>query len=149
MTRRQSLIVSFAASASLIATAALAGTGVDNAPHRFATALTGAAEVPGPGDADGSGKAILELSPAQNHLCVKLKVENIQPATMAHVHVGVAGQAGEAVVELDPPTQGTSSTCKDIPEDLTKALLKTPDNYYVNVHTADFPKGALRGQLKK
>jgi len=149
MTRSKSLIVSFAASASLIATAALAGTGIDNASKRFATALTGAAEVPGPGDPDGSGKAILELSPAQNHLCVKLHVENIQPATMAHVHIGVAGQAGDAVVELDPPTKGTSSTCKDIPENLTQALLKSPADYYVNVHTADFPKGALRGQLKK
>ena len=149
MTQRQSLIISFAASASLIATAALAGTGVDNAPIRLSAVLTGAAEVPGPGDADGSGKAVLELTPAQNHVCVKLHVQNIAPATMAHVHIGVAGQAGDVVVPLDPPTAGASSTCKDIPEDLTKALSKTPANYYVNVHNADFPKGALRGQLKK
>ncbi len=149
MTRRQSLTLSLIGSASLIATAALAGTGVDNAPRRMSTALTGAAEVPGPGDPDGTGKAILELTPAQNHLCVKLHVENIQAATMAHIHIGVAGQAGDPVVQLDPPAGGTSSTCKDIAEDLTKALLKNPANYYVNVHTADFPKGALRGQLKK
>jgi hypothetical protein len=148
MTRSQSLIVSFAASASLIATAALAGTGIENAPRRFATSLTGAAEVPGPGDPDGSGKAIVELEASQNRLCVKLKVANIAPATMAHVHIGLAGTAGDAVVQLDPPTSGTSATCKTIAEDLTKALLKAPANYYVNVHTADYPKGAVRGQLK-
>ena len=148
MSPTKSIALSFAASAAMIATAALAGTGIDNAGRRFTTTLTGAAEVPGPGDPDGSGKAILELSPAQNHFCVKLHVENIAPATMAHVHIGVAGQAGDPVVVLDPPTQGISSTCKNIPEDLTKALLKSPANYYVNVHTADFPKGALRGQLK-
>ena len=149
MTRSQSLIVSFVASASLIATAALAGTGIENAPRRMVTNMTGAAEIPGPGDPDGSGKAILELEASQNKLCVKLQVKDIQPATMAHVHLGVAGQAGAPVVQLDPPTAGTSSTCKTIAEDLTRAILKSPANYYVNVHTADFPNGAIRGQLHK
>lgn len=149
MTRSHSLIISFAASASLIATAALAGTGVDNAPVRMATSLSGAAEVPGPGDADGTGKAIVELSPSTNHVCIKLHVDKIEPATMAHLHVGAAGVAGDALFQIEVPTQGASTTCRDIPEDLTKALMKTPGNYYVNVHTADFPKGAIRGQLKK
>lgn len=149
MTGSQSLIASFTASASLIATAALAGTGVDNAPRRFTTVMTGAAEVPGPGDPDGSGKAFLELEASQNKLCVKLKVENIATPTMAHVHVGAAGQAGDPVVKLDPPTGGAGTTCKVIADDLTQALLKNPANYYVNVHTADFPAGAIRGQLKK
>ncbi|MEO9129568.1 MAG: CHRD domain-containing protein [Sphingomonas sp.] len=27
------------------------------------------------------------------------------------------------------------------------AILATPSDYYFNVHTAAFPKGALRGQL--
>ncbi len=136
------------AAASLVATVAIAGTGIDNAGRRYTTKLTGAAEIPGPGDPDGSGKAILELSPAQNKLCVKLQVENIAPATMAHVHVGAAGAAGDPVVQLDPPADGNSSTCKMIAEDLTRALMKTPANYYVNVHNAEFPAGAVRGQLK-
>jgi len=28
-----------------------------------------------------------------------------------------------------------------------KAILAAPDSYYVNVHTAEFPNGAIRGQL--
>jgi hypothetical protein len=32
---------------------------------------------------------------------------------------------------------------------LIKELRKSPDQFYVNVHNADFPPGALRGQLSK
>jgi hypothetical protein len=28
-------------------------------------------------------------------------------------------------------------------------IIKNPGNYYVNVHNAEFPKGAIRGQLVK
>ncbi|MBS1786273.1 MAG: CHRD domain-containing protein [Acidobacteria bacterium] len=28
-------------------------------------------------------------------------------------------------------------------------IMKNPGNYYVNVHTAEFPNGAIRGQLGK
>jgi hypothetical protein len=130
-------------------TAALAGSGVDGGGRRYNATLTGAAEVPGPGDADGAGKAILELNPGQNKLCYKLRTSNIAPATMAHVHIGAAGASGGIAVTLTAPTDGSSSGCANLSEELTKALLKTPQNYFVNVHNAEFPDGAIRGQLTK
>jgi hypothetical protein len=41
------------------------------------TALTGAAEVPGPGDPDGKGTAVITLNQGQKEVCFELTVENI------------------------------------------------------------------------
>jgi hypothetical protein len=148
MTRKLSLILSCAASASLIASTALAGGGVEGNARRFSANLTGAAEVPGPGDADGKGKAILELDPMHDRLCYKLRVEGIDAATMAHIHLGAAGVAGGVATKLDPPTDGSSPNCTQIAPELTQGLLKDASGYYVNVHNAAFPNGAIRGQVK-
>ena len=56
--------------------------------------------------------------------------------------------------ELSPgcreaPSDGFSSGCVDVGRALAKEILKNPADYYVNVHNAEFPGGALRGQLSK
>lgn len=115
----------------------------------LSTTLTGAAEVPGPGDPDGSGEAVLQLNHGQSQVCFQLTVSDIAPATAAHIHVGPVGVAGPVVVGLTPPTGGSSSGCVTADRDLIKAIMQDPDAYYVNVHNADFPAGAVRGQLSK
>jgi hypothetical protein len=113
----------------------------------LAATLTGAAEVPGPGDADGTGVAQLRLNQGQGTICYRLSVSGIEPATAAHIHVGAAGVAGGPVVTLNPPTNGSSDGCVTVDRALIKAIRKEPGNYYVNVHNAAFPAGAVRGQL--
>ncbi len=134
--------------AVIVALAALTivTTGMAGGAPQSAT-LTGAAEVPGPGDPDGSGSASLRLNPGQGEICYELAVANIAPATAAHIHVGPAGVAGPVVVPLAPPTSGSSSACAAVDRDLVLAILKNPAGYYVNVHNAGFPAGAVRGQL--
>jgi hypothetical protein len=95
----------------------------------------------------GTGSASLRVNPGQGEVCYTLRVSGIAPATAAHIHVAPAGSAGGVVVELAAPTNGTSSGCAEISRQLAKALIKTPENYYVNVHNAEFMAGALRGQL--
>lgn len=111
--------------------------------------LTGAAEVPGPGDPDGSGSAHLTINPGQGEICYTIEVEGIAPAFAAHIHEAPADASGPVVVGLVPPTDGSSSACADVDRDLALEILKNPQDYYVNVHNADFPPGALRGQLSK
>jgi hypothetical protein len=134
------LIALFAAMSSAIAS---------DGGRRFTTTLTGAAEVPGPGDPDGSGTAVLTLNYGQGEICYELSVSGIAPATAAHIHVGSADVAGPVVVGLAAPTSGSSSGCSSVDRDLIKAIIQNPDVYYVNVHNAEFPAGALRGQLSK
>lgn len=121
--------------------------GADNGGRPFTTTLTGAAEVPGPGDPDGTGTATLTVNPGQEEVCYELSVSGISPAVAAHIHVGSAGVAGPVVIPLAPPTDGSSSACAAASRELLLAIIQNPENYYVNVHNADFPAGALRGQL--
>ena len=121
----------------------------DDGGRPLTTALTGAAEVPGPGDPDGSGTAVLSLNPGQEEVCFELTVTGIAPATAAHIHVGGAGVAGPVVRGLIPPTSGSSSGCVSASRELILAIIQNPENYYVNVHNAQYPAGAVRGQLSK
>ena len=117
--------------------------------HRRTAQLSGAAEVPGPGDPDGSGTAMLRLSLEESEVCFDLTVSNIGPATAAHIHEGAEGVAGPVVVPLDPaPTGGSSSGCNsDVDNALIQNIIENPEQYYVNVHNEEFPDGAIRGQL--
>ena len=135
----------FAASAALIAGAATAADG----GRTLQTNLTGAAEVPGPGDPDGTGTAQITVNPGQNQVCYKLSVSNIAPATAAHIHEAAPTAAGPVVVTLGAPTSGMSSGCVTVTRALALEILKDPADYYVNVHNAAFPAGAVRGQLAK
>lgn len=82
------------------------------------TFLTGAEEVPGPGDPDGRGLTGVVLLPHHHAICVGIKVANIAPATAAHVHKAPRGVAGPVVVPLLPPTSGSSLSCTVIDRDL-------------------------------
>ncbi len=107
--------------------------------------LTGAAEVPGPGDPDGSGFATVTLNQGLGEVCWDITWEDIADPFAAHIHFGAAGVAGGVAVALSP-----GSGCVDgVDKDLIKAIRQNPGDYYVNVHNADFPPGAIRGQLSK
>lgn len=105
--------------------------------------LTGAAEIPGPGDTDGAGTARITINPGKDQVCWTLTWNMIAAPTAAHIHVGDATSAGAPVVPLDPIASG----CASADDAVTSAILANPAGYYVNIHNADFPGGAVRGQL--
>ena len=117
------------------------------APTMLMANLTGEQEVPGPGDPNGFGHAMVKVYKAK--VCYTLKVRRIAPATAAHIHLGLRGEAGPIVAELKPPTDGSSSGCVAVPRALSLELKEHPGRYYVNVHNEPYPNGALRGQLER
>ena len=130
---------------SLILAAALAApTGAWAAPVTLTATLAGAAE-PGGGDLDGSGAFSAEIDVQAGDFCYSLSADKIAKATMAHVHSGAAGANGPPVVTIDI----ASDACIAVEPDVLKAIVAAPDKYYVNVHNAEFPGGAVRGQLAK
>jgi CHRD domain len=111
--------------------------------------LTGDAEVPGPGDAKGSGTAQITFHPDKGEVCFELSVANIQEATAAHIHEGATDKEGPVKVSLEAPKTGSAKGCTKADVVVIQAMMKDPASYYVNVHNAAFPKGAVRGQLSK
>ncbi|HEX7149294.1 MAG TPA: CHRD domain-containing protein, partial [Actinomycetota bacterium] len=145
--------------ALLAAPAAAAGAstaGTAGKVTRLAATLSGANEVPGPGDPDGRGKAVVRLSGTT--ACYLLEWSGIGAPTAAHIHQGGAGVAGPVVVLFFQPgtnaasLPGTLSSvagCVDVDPALAGRIAASPRDWYVNIHTADFAAGAIRGQLHR
>jgi CHRD domain len=122
----------------------------------LAASLNGANEVPGPGDPDGRGRAFVRL--AGGKACYALEWSGISAPTAAHIHEGRAGVAGPvAVLFFQPGTNaaslpGTLSSvagCVPVDPALARRIAAKPRDWYVNIHTADFAPGAIRGQLHR
>jgi hypothetical protein len=104
------------------------------------------------GDLDGRGSASATIDTDTNELCFGLTAKDIAEPVAAHIHKGTKGENGPIVVPLTPPSAGdpgASSGCVAIDAALAKALAKNPRKYYWNIHTADFPGGAIRGQVSR
>jgi hypothetical protein len=123
--------------------------GADHDDQEFSIEMSGELEAPGPGDPDGSGMANITVNQFKRQVCFALMVEDIAPATAAHIHVAPPGEPGPVVVPLNPPpTNGSSRGCaNNVDARLLRNIIRHPEQYYVNVHNADFPAGAVRGQL--
>ena len=123
-------------------------TGLQNGGRPLTAELLGSNEVR-MGDPDGSGTFEMTINLGQGTLTYELNVTGIEEAMAAHIHSGVAGVAGDVVVTLAAPSDGSSSGTLMISKELAREILKNPEAYYVNVHNMDYPAGALRGQLSK
>lgn len=105
--------------------------------------LTGEAEISPEGDPDGAGTARVTINPGKDQVCWELTWDAIAAPTAAHIHVGDVTSEGGPVVTLSPIASG----CASASDELSDAILANPGGYYVNIHNADFPDGAVRGQL--
>jgi hypothetical protein len=148
-TTRRNILVT-----SLVALSVLAAFAAPAAGKTFTHRLTGTAEVPGPGDADGRGSFTISVYPLRHELCYRLHWEAIASPTAAHIHRGRVGVAGDVRLTLFSQTRPlprsihTVAGCiQELPTRLLNRIQNDPTRFYVNVHNRPFPDGALRGQL--
>jgi hypothetical protein len=128
-------------------TAALgAGTAAEAAGGTVKAALRGKNELKG---GAAKGKGTFSATFRGGKLCYKLRFSGIGTAVASHIHKGTAKQDGPIVLDLEPKFRGgKASGCVAVKASLRKAIAKHPSRYYTNVHTAKFPGGAIRGQLR-
>lgn len=133
----------------LVASLALAGV-VQAAEVTLTADLAAVTEGDSPGNPDGSGSATIVVDPAEGTLCWELSADGIGAVLQSHIHLGAEGESGDVVVPLDVDGfDGTSEGCIEPMEDAAalQAIVDDSAGYYVNLHTEDFPGGAIRGQL--
>jgi hypothetical protein len=129
------------------------GHGDHRGRGRLSATLTGAKERPTPADPDGWGRAHVRLR--QGQVCFTLSWQNIAAPVAAHIHKAPADQPGPVVVTLLSAPGGLGAPvssvggCAAVDSALVADIRQNPRAYYVNIHNADFPGGAIRGQLHR
>jgi hypothetical protein len=112
-------------------------------PTTFRCGLSGYFQVP-PVHTQATGTATLKLDNVTKKFTLKIRYEGLVP-TAAHIHRAAKGENGPAVVPLKvgpSPMLFVSAPLTSAEEaDLKNGL------YYINLHTAEYPDGELRGQL--
>ena len=107
---------------------------------------------PGTCGGPGTGTATIEIDRNARTLCYAITTQNVAlPLLAAHIHVAPVGEAGPVVIPLFTEPVNAAAvgpTClTGLDKNLLKDIIRNPENYYVNVHNAPFPNGAVRGQL--
>ena len=98
-----------------------------------------------------SGFGVVSVNPATNQALVSVNWTGLTAPVMAgHIHAGRSGTSGPIVCNLNPPAQATGEAvdvlCNFTPEQMT-ALRQA--QFYINLHTANFPNGEIRGQIQR
>ena len=136
------------AACAILAATALAGTLASAAPREtmLIAKLTGRAETPAAA-VKGTGKFKGSVNLATGQLCYTLTSARLDTLTMAHIHAGAVGVAGPPVVTLSANV--LTKACIPIDKDVAAKLVASPRDFSVNIHTTNYPQGAVRGQLAK
>ena len=132
------------------------GALADQKTATFTIQLSGAAEVcptaPGTCGGPGTGTAVLTIDRNARTLRYTITTQNVAlPLAAAHIHQAPVGEAGPVVIPLftTPINAATvgPTLLTGLNKNLLKDIIRNPQGYYVNVHNAPFPNGAIRGQL--
>jgi hypothetical protein len=139
--RKGLLLMAAAVAGLLLATVALASGG-----GHLTAQLRGTNERP-TAPASNRGRAEITLRPATGKVCWDFTITKIDGAgTAAHIHKGRPGVAGPVYIPLG--TTFKRQGCASAPKAKINAVKAHPGAFYVNIHNAKHPAGAMRGQLR-
>ena len=114
---------------------------------QLTASLSGANAVGDPGDSGGTGSAVVDIDSDTNEVCYQITSSGTtEDPAAAHIHQAASDANGDVVVDFDWATNGTAG-CVSGDAAVVASILADPSGFYVNVHTSEFPAGAIRGQL--
>lgn len=121
----------------------------------LATSLRGANEVPvkgGPAVGDKDGAALEFVKVKGDKVSVAVTWRGTGRPTMLHIHQGAKGTNGGVKIDFTKLLGAIKGhhvvgTVKVKDAALLERLKNDPGAFYANLHTAEFPGGAVRGQL--
>ena len=109
------------------------------------------------GDPDARGKAEFTILPEEGLICYEIEAEGItepvEPAPglgSAHIHFAAGGGIAvnlETDFQLDKADEFKDSGCVEADDEQIEEILTNPEAFYLNIHTHEFPGGALFGSL--
>jgi len=115
--------------------------------------MDGMQEVTTAGDPDGRGVGFVGL--AGKTVRYAFTWSAIAPPTAGHIHVGDVAQSGPVVVPFFAAPTGLPAALNGVSGEveadamLVRKIRNSPSRYYVNLHNAEFPAGAIRGQMTR
>ena len=112
----------------------------------FTATLLGTNGFPDVGDPDGSGTAAVTVN-GRGEVCWSIEVADLGTIVFAHLHVGTASDMGSPLADLMSGGVLAPTGCVNLGRAQAVEILRNPAGFYVDVHTDEFPNGALRGQL--
>jgi putative cell wall-binding protein len=108
--------------------------------------MIGESVVPEPGDFEGSGFAFMLGTDDPDELCAYVGHFDLSsPPSGMHIHEGAEGEVGDVVLELPVPDGEELAFC--LTDEVVPDLFDGETEHYIQIHTEDFPDGAVRGQL--
>ncbi|MEV8636620.1 CHRD domain-containing protein [Streptosporangium sp. NPDC051023] len=120
----------------------------------FAARLVGRNEVPvkgGPAVGDGDGQAFAVIRISGGRVSYAVRWNGIAAPTAFHIHQGKAGTNGDVKIGFfgEALPGSAQAVTGDVEADagLLAAIKKNPSGFYLNLHTGEFPGGAVRAQL--
>ena len=111
----------------------------------FHCTLNGAGEIPANGSL-ATGTATFIFNPVTNILSGSVSYTGIT-STLAHIHRAPAGKEGVVVFALGSQMLTSPISFTSDPLDATQKADLLAELYYVNLHSAAYPAGEIRGQL--
>ena len=151
--RRRDLVLGVVAAVAVVLGVAtqVVAQGGGGGNKAFFAVMTGAKEVKaGESAGDTNGRGSFSATLDGRTLCYGIQVKNIENPVAAHIHPGGPTARGPVAIPLKQPAKGdpgASAQCVRLSRSSANALNANPGNFYVNVHTAALPNGAVRGQL--